>query len=402
MRAKRRGKGDGSILIEPNGRFRAVVTIQHRRVSKTFATKEECRLWMRQLLSQVDRGYRITEGRMSVQEYAGQWLVRQGDRLRPQSLIDYQRCIQKYLLPHLGHMRLCDLEGVQIQQLYDHLKELGVSDRMRFSLHQVLHKMLGDAVMQRVLAANPADAVVRPRYFHQEMQILDEAQVSQLLLAARESRLEVLYRIAAKYGLRQAELLGLRWSDLDWKRGTLRVQRQAKHLKGQGWTFPEPKTRSGRRSLQLGELTLQALRVHRERQEAEKKRAGQYWQEYGLIFPSDVGTPIDARNLLKNYKTLLERAGLPAIRFHDLRHTAASLMLTNHIPVLVVSKILGHAKPSTTLDLYGHLVADGQQQAARIIDELGTPIPVEIQPVQTQHQAGVENPARGEKNDKHG
>ena len=176
--------------------------------------------------------------------------------------------------------------------------------------------------------------------------------------------------------MRQAELLGLKWSDLDWRPGILQVRRQVQRIDGQGFIFCEPKTKTGRRSIQLGETSLQMLRKQFEKQSCEKEKAGDRWKENDLIFASSIGTPTELRNLLREYKKVLRKAGLPAIRFHDLRHTAASIMLKHGIPVLTVSRILGHSKPSVTLDIYAHMVPGMQDQAAKLMDEVLTPIPV--------------------------
>jgi integrase len=158
----------------------------------------------------------------------------------------------------------------------------------------------------------------------------------------------------------------------------LYVQRQLQDVRGMGSFFQEPKTSSGRRTLQLGEGTIQALREHREFQKLQKECAGQHWQENDLIFPSKIGTPMNPSNLRLDFNRMLERAGVPRVRFHDLRHTAASLMLNNGIPVIVVSKILGHAKPSITLDIYGHLYNEMQGDAARLMDNLVSPIKINL------------------------
>ena len=158
-------------------------------------------------------------------------------------------------------------------------------------------------------------------------------------------------------------------------------------MKGAGWRFAEPKTKSGRRTVLLGEATLQLLREHRDLQQRQILIAGERWQEHNLIFTSSVGTPCDPSNLRKDLLKVLEAAGLPKIRFHDLRHTSASLMLNNNVPVIVASKRLGHAKPSVTLDIYGHLYHEMQGDAARIMDELVTPIRVEMAEVSQEVQS---------------
>ena len=133
--------------------------------------------------------------------------------------------------------------------------------------------------------------------------------------------------------------------------------------------FRPPKTKAGRRTIQLGEQTLNTLRDHLIKQQLEKELAGERWKDHNLIFPSTIGTPMDATNLWRDFKKQIAKADLRIIRFHDLRHTAASLMLNHGVPVLVVSKILGHSKTSTTLDIYGHLIPVMQEEAARIMDD---------------------------------
>jgi len=200
----------------------------------------------------------------------------------------------------------------------------------------------------------------------------------QFLSTAHESRYEALYHLAVKTGMRHGELFGLKWSDLQWHNGTLLVQRQVQKIPRKGWSFLTPKPKAGRRAIKVGDATLQILRLHRERQEIEKTFTGEQWKEYGLIFTSKVGTPGDPSNLRLDFNRLIGAAGLPKIRFHDLRHTAASLMLNHGVPVIVVSKRLGHSLPSTTLDVYGHLYHELQNDAARIMDELVTPVPVAL------------------------
>jgi integrase len=200
--------------------------------------------------------------------------------------------------------------------------------------------------------------------------------VIQFLIAARGNRHEALFHLAVKTGMRQAELLGLKWMDLDWTSGVLHVRRQVQRIDGKGFVFCEPKTKTGRRSIQLGEASLQMLRRQLEKQRREKAGAGGHWNENDLIFASSVGTPTELRNLLREYKKVLLKAGLPEIRFHDLRHTAASIMLKHNIPVFTVSRILGHSKPSVTLDIYAHMIPGMQDQAAKIMDEVIAPIQV--------------------------
>jgi integrase len=212
------------------------------------------------------------------------------------------------------------------------------------------------------------------------MQFLDESQVGQLLLAARGSRMEAIIHLAVSTGMRQMELLGLKWTDLDWVKQTLRIERQLARSDSENVRFSPPKTKLGKRTISLGDQTIQVLQRWNDMQNEERKAAGEKWKEHGLMFTSKVGTPVFYRNLLRDFKLLLQDAGLPDIRFHDLRHTAASLMLNHGIPVIVVSRRLGHAKPSITLDVYGHLIPSMQNEAAQKIDELITPVAISMSP----------------------
>jgi integrase len=229
-----------------------------------------------------------------------------------------------------------------------------------------------------MIGRNPASFAKPPREPASEMAILTESQVSQLLVAAQGHRWEALFHLAVISGMRQMELLGTKWNDLDWLRQTLKIERQLVRPDGNGVQFTAPKTRFGRRSIALGSKTIEVLRAHYERQQVERLAAGKEWQEYGLIFTTGLGTPIHPRNLVRAFKQLLNDAGLPSVRFHDLRHTNASLLLNQGKPVIAVSRRLGHAKASITLDIYGHLISSMQNDIGDMIDDLVMPVPVHL------------------------
>ena len=219
-----------------------------------------------------------------------------------------------------------------------------------------------------------------PKPKTQEMKFLDENQVQHFLIAAqtRDDRFYALYHLAVSTGMRMGELLGLKWEDLDKEQAALHIQRQLTRLHGIGLRLMPPKTKAATRRIDLGQQSLEVLKQHQERQFQDMATAGDRWEENDLIFASTIGTFINPSNLRREFKPLLKKAGLPQIRFHDLRHTAASLMLNNGVPVIVVSRRLGHAQPSITLDVYAHLIPSKQQEAAALMDELLTPIKVEI------------------------
>jgi integrase len=332
--AKRRGNHEGSLYKRINGNWRAMVSVNGQRVSYTARTKAECQQWIRNMLHQLDRGWDYDGGQESLEEYLDQWLDVHRVTLRDHTVHRYQQIIRNKIVPHIGNVKLQDLHLARVERFYASLIEDGVGIRTIREVHAVLHKALKKAVKYEYIQNNPAHGASLPRYTHAEMQVFDESQVTQFLVAAHNSVHEALYHLAVVSGARQGELFGLKWPDLKWNSGILYIQRQVQRVPGQGWKFVEPKTKAGRRPIRLGEGTLQVLREHRERQIAQMAIAGERWQDHDLIFPSTVGTPLHPSNLRIDFNRTLEAAGLPKIRFHDLRHTAASLMLNHGVPVI--------------------------------------------------------------------
>jgi len=373
-----RGRNEGSIQQRSNGTWRVQLSDHGKRISKGFKTKAEARIWLRDTQTEIERGFDYHASKITVGDYLKKWLETTKTSLRPKTADQYERIVQKHILPSLSKVELRDLHLDDVEHFYSELLLAGVGTRTVRIVHNILHKSLDKAVRYRLVVANPAHGAELPRYRHSEMKVFDEAQVTQFLVAAQDSHFLALYQLAITTGMRQGELLGLKWTDLQWHSGTLHVQRQVQDIRGQGRFFQEPKTKAGRRTIKLGETTLQVLRIHHERQQLQKAAAGNKWQENDLIFPSKVGSPMDPSNLRLDFTNVLQRAGLYKIRFHDLRHTAASLMLNHGIPVIVVSGMLGHSKPSITLDIYGHLHNAMQDEAAKLMDDLVTPVKVDL------------------------
>jgi integrase len=258
--------------------------------------------------------------------------------------------------------------------LYNSKIECGASLYTVRMIHAALHRSLDQAIRWRIIDRNPAEDVIKPKPARKEIQTLNEHQARQFLIAAQGSRYEALYDLAITSGLRAGELIGLKWSDLDWARGYLHVQRQAQRLPGKGLAFTEPKSASGRRVVVLGQAMMALLDEHLKKQGLLRTFAGERWQEHGMIFTSQIGTCLDHRNVCREFKEILRRAGLPDIRFQDLRHTAATLMLKEGIHPKIVQERLGHAQIFVTMDTYSHVLPAMQEEAAMKMDELITPI----------------------------
>lgn len=375
--ARRRSNQEGSVYKRSSGSWLAQVSIQGRRISKSFPTQREARAWIKRMQEQIECGLSVSGARITVGEYLELWLENTRSTLRPKTWIQYQGIVRNHLTPALGEIRLNDLQPQQIHSLYNHKMANGISRRTTKLIHSVLHRALVMAQRQGLIIRNPSQVVEVPRVIRHEMVVLDDTQVRQFLITARGRRLETLYHLAFTTGMRQGELLGLMWKDIDWAGCVIHVSRQLQRIRNQGLKFVEPKTQSGNRLIQFGPETLRQLMEHRRRQDQE--RAHGKWQDLDMVFASTIGTPMDLRNIHRDFKDILHDAGLPNMRFHDMRHTAATLMLLHGIPLLVVSRRLGHAKPSITLDIYGHYLPGMQGMAASLMDELVTPSTAQLQ-----------------------
>lgn len=252
--------------------------------------------------------------------------------------------------------------------LNDKLAE-GLSPRTVRYLHAVLRRALGQALKRGLVPRNVATLVNLPKAQRPEVEPFTPDQARSFLAAIHGDRLEALYSVALSVGLRQGEALGLRWEDVDLDTGTITVRKALQRLNGV-FELVEPKTARSRRTIALPQTAVTALRVHRTRQLQERLLAGSKWCENGLVFTNTFGTPIDASNLIRHFHRALVAAGLPRKRFHDLRHTCASLLLAQGVHPRVVMDILGHSQISLTMDTYSHVIPALQREAASQMDVL--------------------------------
>jgi len=367
----KRAAGEGSVYKRAK-RWVGQVGSGANRETKYFDTQREANEWRHKKVEQRQQGLMVAGSKIPLSKFLDEWLIVARTSVRPNTGDQYTQIVHQHINPHLGEILLRDLTPHHIQNLYTKKLAKDISPRTTRLIHAVIHNALNHALKIGLVVRNVSDAVTLPKVARKEMKTLDDYQVRQLLQAADGTRMQVLFWIAVTTGLRQGELLGLKWSDLDWQTRRLQIQRQVQRRKGKGLVFCDPKSASGRRVISLGEKTIEILRGHREKQLMEQIVAGDKWKENDLIFPSPIGTPQDCANVLKAYKKCLEKAGLPNLRFHDLRHTAATLMLQQEINPKVVQERLGHSDISLTLNTYSHVLPSMQEKAAEKMDELFT------------------------------
>jgi integrase len=274
-----------------------------------------------------------------------------------------------HIKPVLGRLKLKKLTPTQIAGFYQDKLAAGLASASVNKLHVVLHKALDQAVKWHIIPRNVAEVVKAPRPSPEEIRPLSREQAKVLLEVAQADRFEAIYVLAVTTGLRQGELLGLKWEDVDLEEGVVRVRRTLTRHKAR-LLLGEPKTKRSRRTVRISETAVEALNKHLAHQVGEKKHLGELYRDQGLVFATQRGTLVNPTNLRKrSFKPLLKKAGLPAIRFHDLRHTCATLLLSSNVNPKIVSEMLGHATIAITLDTYSHVLPNMQESAARALED---------------------------------
>ncbi len=327
------------------------------------------------LLSELNTGSYVEPARMSVSEFFDRWLA---DYAKPKvsskTFERYQEMIDGHIRPALGAYLLPKLAPLHIQSFYSRALDKGRKDgrgglsaQSVVHFHRVLHKALAQAVKWQLLARNPVDAVEPPRAERKEMRALDEDETARLLSLLTGNRLHTPVLLAVTTGLRRGEILGLRWTDIDLKAGTLTVVQSLEQTKD-GLKFKAPKTHRSRRSIALPEMTVEALRSHRAAQAEEKLALGPAYGENGLVCPRPAGGPWAPDVFSTAFAAFVRRSGMKSFRFHDLRHTHATHLLRAGVHPKIVSERLGHSSVSITLDTYSHVLPGMQQDAVRLVD----------------------------------
>jgi integrase len=303
------------------------------------------------------------------------WLPVVRHDLAPSTFASYRGMVTNRLVPQLGGVRLQDLGPGHIAKAYDALRADGANKRGKAKkalsetsiehTHRTLHAALSYAVSQGLIARNPADGVRKPKRIQTEMKVWDRSEVGRFLTAVAGDRLAPLWRVATHTGLRRSELLGLRWEDVDLEAARLSVRRKRVAV---GYRMVEGlggKTDRSTRVVDLDKTTVSILRRWHKAQAEERLAWGPAWVTTGLVFTREDGTGLHADHVAGAFAKATKTAGISVIRFHDLRHTHASLLLAAGEHVKVVSERLGHASPAFTMAVYQHVLPGMGAQAAR-------------------------------------
>jgi integrase len=374
----KRGNGEGSIYpirgkdSKVKGYRAAYVVYTADGVKRRYLSgkrREDVRDKLAKALSDRSSGLDFDAGAMTVGEYLERWLkdsVR--STVRTSTYERHEGIVRTHLNPALGRIKVKNLTPAHVRGLHREKLDAELAPATVRKIHSTLHKALAQAVSDGLILRNAA-AIKAPRPDPEEIHPLCADEASALLEAARGERFEALYMLAITTGLRRGELLGLRWRDVDLEYGVLRVGR-ALVREGGRYRLGETKTKRGHRSIRLTYQAVSALGAHRKRQLEERIRLAGLYEDHDLIFATQKGTPLNPENLVKrSFKPLLERAGLQEIRFHDLRHTCATLLLGRGVHPKLVQELLGHATIAMTLDTYSHFLPSMGDQTARAMED---------------------------------
>jgi len=369
----KRGHGEGTIYHRSDGRWSATLRLEYGRRKVLYGrTRAEVQTKLRQLQRDREQGVIVGAPSVSVANYLARWLDEAARlKVRPRTFIGYSLNVRR-LNPLIGRIRLAQLTPQAIQGAYARLTAQGLAPRSVRQAHVVLHSALRQAVRWGMVGRNAADGVIIPRAEPSEMATLTSEQLHVLFESTNGQSLHAVWVLLATTGLREGEALGLKWSDIDMEKATLVVRRALQRHGSAGFVMVDPKTTRSRRTIHLSRIAVQALTEHRARQREIRLLAGAKWgTDLGdLVFCSRSGSPMSSSWLNVVFKRELAKAGLPRIRIHDLRHTAATLLLTRGVHPKVVQDMLGHSTVTLTLDTYSHVTPSLHKEAADHMDSL--------------------------------
>ena len=377
--AKKRANGEGSIRKRKDGRWEGRYTAGHdsetgKPIYRNVLGRTQSEV--KEKLKTAIKATQSLDSSKTGQYTLGQWMDVWYEnyakvKVRPSSHQTYKGYIENHIKPNIGDIPLEKLTTLDLQRLYKTLLARGRVDRLESkgqprglspktvrNIHQILSSALKLAQEQRTILTNPAEGCALPKVEHREMKTLPVEQLQSFLREAKDSGVFELYYLELATGLRRGELLGLKWEDIDLEHGDLRVRRQIARINGKVVEAPL-KTKNAYRTLPLAEDTISILN------EQKKKVGSSPW-----VFPSATGGPISPDSVLHMLHRVLKRAGLPQVRFHDLRHTFATLALQNGVDIKTVSGMLGHFSAGFTLDTYAHVTTSAQKAAANTMGKL--------------------------------
>jgi integrase len=369
-KSRRRARGEGSVFQRKDGRWVMQIWLGDRYKQTYVKSQKEGVEKLRKAQRELEQGTLATGPQQTVEQFLVYWLEEaHKPTIRVSTYVKYRKLIHSYILPVLGNFKLQKLAPQHLVSLYRQKEKDGLKPKTINSIHGVLHIALDTAVKWSLVSYNVCDKVSPPRIVKPEIKPLTMEQAQRLLEAVRGHRLDALLTMALTTGMRRGELLALRWLDVDLDSGNVQVKRTVDYIAKYGYVENEPKTATGKRTIMLPSFAIDLLKQHRVQQLEQRLKAGADWQDMNLVFTGLHGGYLNPRYMPKLFDKVLVQAGLPHIRFHDLRHSAATLLLSMKVPVKMVQEMLGHSEISMTLGIYGHVLPAMQKEVTDMWDE---------------------------------
>ena len=367
----RRSHHEGTVFYVPGrDRWVAEISIAPGKRKRFYCkSKQEAIRKRNEALRELERGTLATGPRRKLGEYLEDWIENVHKRkLRTGTYVNYKKLV-RYVVAGLGDVWLEKLTPQRVQAFYAKKLDEGLSSKVVHEIHGVLHLALKNAVRWGLVSRNVCDLVTPPRIVSREVQPLSVEQARALVQHVQGHRLEVLLAMAIVTGMRRGELLALRWSDIDFDRGRLLVLHSVNFIAKYGYVEDKPKTAAGRRVIDLPMFLLDMLKRH-QLHVLELREAADSWENRDLVFPNLRGGYMHPNHMGEQFRKLLKDAGLPPIHFHDLRHSAASILLCMGVNIKAIQELLGHSDISVTLRTYSHLLPSMQQEVVKTWDDL--------------------------------
>ena len=371
--AKKRANGDGSIRKRKDGRWEGRYVAGHdpitgKMISRNVLGKTQAQV-KEKLRTAIENSKRLDytqTGKYTVGQWMDEWFEAYAKvKVRPSSHQTYKGYIENHIKPNIGDIPIEKLTSLQLQKFYRLLltegripriesekQPRGLSAKTVRNINQVISSAMDMAVRHKLILSNPTEGCELPKVEHREMKTLPAEQLGAFLREAKESGAYELYYLDLATGLRRGELLDLKWEDIDLQNGIIHVHRQVARVDGEVKELPL-KTKNSYRNISISQDAVAMLT------EMEAHRSSDY------VFPASTGGPISPDSVNNMLHRVLKRAGLPSIRFHDLRHTFATLALQNGVDIKTVSGMLGHFSAGFTLDTYAHVTTSAQKEAAK-------------------------------------
>ena len=376
--AKKRANGEGSIRKRKDGRWEGRYTAGHdpvtgKQIFKNVLgkTQNEVKEKLKKALIEAGQVDFTKSGQYTVSTWMDTWFENVAKiKVRPSSHQTYKGYIDNHIKPNIGKIPLEKLTTMDLQKFYRKLLSKGRVERIESkdqpkglsaktvrNINQVISSAMDLAVAQKIILTNPTNACELPKVEHQEMQTIPTEQLQAFLQEAKATGVYEMYYIELATGLRRGELLGLKWTDIDWKNGIIKVRRQIARVDGQIVEAPL-KTRNSYRAVTISQQAIEVLKT-------QKAKTNDTY-----VFPSPNGGPRSPDSVNNMLRRVLERAGIPKVRFHDLRHTFATIALQNGVDIKTVSGMLGHFSAGFTLDTYAHVTTSAQKEAAQTMGNI--------------------------------